>query len=56
VTTLSFISVFTPAVAVLLGVLVLGERLTLPMGVGAMLILGGVALALREPARLPAPR
>jgi drug/metabolite transporter (DMT)-like permease len=57
VTTLSFISVFTPAVAILLGAIVLRERLTVPIGLGALLILGGVALALSEPtATARAPR
>ncbi len=48
VTSLSFISVFTPAVAVFLGVAVLGERLTVLTIVGAALILGGVTIALSE--------
>lgn len=48
VTSLSFISVFTPAIALVLGIVVLGERPTLWTGVGAVLILGGVALALSE--------
>ena len=46
VTTMSFIAVFTPAVALLLGFLVLGERPTAWTGLGAVLILGGVALAI----------
>ena len=46
VTSLSFISVFTPAVAVLLGVVVLGERLTSLTLAGTALILGGVTIAL----------
>ncbi len=50
VTSLSFISVFTPAIALFLGFLFLDERPTLSSGVGAVLILGGVALALM-PAR-----
>jgi drug/metabolite transporter (DMT)-like permease len=49
VTSLSFISVFTPAVAVLLGVVVLGERLTALTLLGAALILGGVTVALTAP-------
>jgi drug/metabolite transporter (DMT)-like permease len=49
VTSLSFISVFTPAVAVLLGVVVLGERLTSLTIVGTALILGGVTFALTAP-------
>ena len=48
-TSLSFISVFTPAVAVLLGVLLLGERLTLPAIAGSALILAGVVVALTGP-------
>lgn len=46
VTSLSFISVFTPAVALLLGFMLRGERLTMVMGLGALLILTGVALTL----------
>ena len=46
VTTLSFISVFTPAIALLLGFVFLDERPTLLTGVGAVLILAGVGLAL----------
>ena len=46
VTSLSFISVFTPAIALLLGFVFLDERPTLSSGAGAALILGGVALAL----------
>jgi drug/metabolite transporter (DMT)-like permease len=46
VTSLSFISVFTPAIALLLGFVFLDERPTLWTGVGASLVLGGVALAL----------
>ena len=45
VTTMSFIAVFTPVVALILGFLVLGERPTPWTGLGAALILGGVALA-----------
>ena len=51
VTSMSFIAVFTPAVALLLGFVVLGERLTRLTALGALLILAGVALALRGPAR-----
>ena len=51
VTTLSFISVFTPAIALLLGFLFLGERPTLLAGVGAVLILTGVAAAVSTPQR-----
>jgi drug/metabolite transporter (DMT)-like permease len=46
VTSLSFISVFTPAIALLLGFLVRGERLGGLTALGTALILGGVALAL----------
>jgi len=46
VISLSFISVFTPAVALLLGFVVRGERLSGLTALGAVLILGGVALAL----------
>jgi drug/metabolite transporter (DMT)-like permease len=45
VTSLSFISVFTPAIALLLGFIFLGERPTLLAGVGAILILIGVVTA-----------
>ena len=48
VTSLSFISVFTPAIALLLGFVFLDERPTISSGVGAALILGGVALALSD--------
>ena len=46
VTSLSFISVFTPAIALILGFVFLDERPTLWTAAGAALILGGVALAL----------
>jgi drug/metabolite transporter (DMT)-like permease len=46
VTSLSFISVFTPAVALVLGFVFLDERPTMWTAVGAVLILGGVSLAL----------
>jgi drug/metabolite transporter (DMT)-like permease len=46
VTSLSFISVFTPAIALGLGFVFLDERPTLWTAVGAVLILAGVALAL----------
>jgi drug/metabolite transporter (DMT)-like permease len=46
VTSLSFISVFTPAVALLLGVTLLDERLTAVTIAGAALILAGVTIAL----------
>jgi drug/metabolite transporter (DMT)-like permease len=46
VTSLSFISVFTPVVALVLGFVFLDERPTMWTAVGAGLILGGVVLAL----------
>ncbi len=46
VTSLSFISVFTPAIALGLGFVFLGERPTMVTAVGAVLVLAGVALAL----------
>lgn len=49
VTSLSFISVFTPAIALLLGFVFLDERPTLWTALGAALILGGVALAVTSP-------
>jgi drug/metabolite transporter (DMT)-like permease len=52
VTSLSFISVFTPVVALVLGFVFLDERPTLWTAAGAVLILGGVTLALtRAPSR-----
>jgi len=48
VTSLSFISVFTPTIALFLGFMFLDERPTISSGVGAALILGGVALALSD--------
>jgi drug/metabolite transporter (DMT)-like permease len=51
VTSLSFISVFTPAIALLLGFVFLGERPTLLTAIGAVLILVGVATALTGPAK-----
>jgi drug/metabolite transporter (DMT)-like permease len=50
VTSLSFISVFTPATALLLGFIFLDERPTLLAAVGAVLILAGVMLAVARPA------
>ena len=50
VTSLSFISVFTPAIALLLGFVFLDERPTLLAGVGAVLILIGVTTALTRSA------
>jgi len=46
VTSLSFISVFTPAIALALGFIFLDERPTLWTALGAALILAGVSLAL----------
>ena len=46
VTSLSFISVFTPAIALVLGFVFLDEQPTVWSAVGAGLILSGVALAL----------
>jgi drug/metabolite transporter (DMT)-like permease len=46
VTSLSFISVFTPTIALALGFVFLDERPTLWTALGAVLILAGVALAL----------
>jgi drug/metabolite transporter (DMT)-like permease len=48
-TSLSFISVFTPAVALLLGFVFLDERLTGLTALGAVLVLAGVTLALAGP-------
>jgi drug/metabolite transporter (DMT)-like permease len=48
VTSLSFISVFTPAIALALGFVFLDERPTLWTATGAILILAGVALALTK--------
>jgi drug/metabolite transporter (DMT)-like permease len=61
VTSLSFIAVFTPAIALALGFVFLDERPTLWTAVGAVLILGGVTLALTKSgkaagAEAPAPR
>jgi drug/metabolite transporter (DMT)-like permease len=46
VTSLSFISVFTPAIALFLGFIFLDERPTVWTALGTALILGGVTLAL----------
>jgi drug/metabolite transporter (DMT)-like permease len=51
VTSLSFISVFTPAVALLLGFVFRAERLSGVMALGTILILGGVALGLSKDRR-----
>jgi hypothetical protein len=48
VTSLSFISVFTPAIALALGFVFLDERPTLWTAVGTVLILAGVGLALSK--------
>ena len=48
VTSLSFISVFTPTIALFLGFVFLDERPTISSGAGAAMILGGVALALSD--------
>jgi drug/metabolite transporter (DMT)-like permease len=53
VTSLSFISVFTPAIALLLGFVFLDERPTLWTAVGGGLILGGVTLALSASGAAP---
>jgi drug/metabolite transporter (DMT)-like permease len=51
VTSLSFISVFTPAIALFLGFVFLDERPTLWTLAGTILILAGVALALTHSAK-----
>jgi len=56
VTSLSFISVFTPAIALLLGFLFLDERPTLMAGVGAALILTGVVVATKSKSQTPKPK
>lgn len=48
VTSLSFITVFAPVVALLLGFIFLDERPTIMTAIGAVLILSGVALALTK--------
>jgi len=48
VTSLSFIAVFTPAIALVLGFVFLDERPTIWTAVGALLILAGVTLALSK--------
>ena len=47
-TTMSFVAIFTPVVALALGFLVLDERPTRYTALGAALILGGVVLALTK--------
>ena len=56
-TTVSFFAVFTPAIAIVLGAVVLGERLTIWSVAGAALILFGVSMTLftSRPPRSPAP-
>jgi drug/metabolite transporter (DMT)-like permease len=49
VTSLSFISVFTPAIALALGFVFLKEQPTFWTAIGATLILSGVTLALSRP-------
>ena len=56
VTSLSFISVFTPAIALLLGFLFLDERPTLLAGLGAILILAGVTVAVKAKSQTPTPK
>jgi drug/metabolite transporter (DMT)-like permease len=51
VTSLSFISVFTPVIALFLGFVFLAERPTAMTAVGIVLILGGVTLALSSQRR-----
>ena len=48
VTSLSFISVFTPAIALVLGFVFLDVRPTFWTGLGAALVLGGVTMALTD--------
>ena len=55
VTSLSFISVFTPAIALFLGFVFLDERPTLWTLAGTVLILAGVGLALTHPRRGSGP-
>jgi len=55
VTSLSFISVFMPATALLLGFVFRDERPTVWTGLGAALILAGVSIALTSPRRVVAP-
>jgi drug/metabolite transporter (DMT)-like permease len=48
VTSLSFISVFTPAIALVLGFVFLDERPTMLTAIGGALVLAGVSLALTK--------
>jgi drug/metabolite transporter (DMT)-like permease len=52
ITRLSYISVVVPLVALVLGVLVRGERPAPASFLGAVIVLAGVALGVRVPARL----
>jgi drug/metabolite transporter (DMT)-like permease len=52
VTSLSFISVFTPAIALVLGYVFLDEQPTVWTAVGGALIIAGVVLAIRRPSRV----
>jgi drug/metabolite transporter (DMT)-like permease len=56
VTSLSFISVFTPGIALVLGFVFLAEQPTAWTVVGAVLIVAGVALALMPVRRGQRPR
>jgi drug/metabolite transporter (DMT)-like permease len=56
VTSMSFISVFTPAIALALGFVFLDERPTPLTALGGVLVLGGVALALTTGAVETRPR
>jgi drug/metabolite transporter (DMT)-like permease len=51
VTSMSFISVFTPVIALALGFVFLDERPTAWTAIGGALVLGGVALALTTGAK-----
>jgi drug/metabolite transporter (DMT)-like permease len=55
VTSLSFLGVFMPVVALALGAIVLHEPVTPSVIAGAALILAGVTLTLRQPAVMPRP-
>jgi drug/metabolite transporter (DMT)-like permease len=55
VTSLSFVAVFTPALALLLGFVFRDERPTIWTGLGAALILAGVTMALTAPGRAAPP-
>ncbi len=51
----TIITYVNPAVAAVLGVLVLNETFTVPMGVGFVLVIAGSALATRRPRRRAVP-